>query len=300
MSNNNLNPPHQSPVVPNMLTDDSRLQFRCHKDIACFNACCKNIDITLAPYDILRLQEHLGLSSADFLPKYTEPFEMDAQGLPGVKLKPVEGGTACQFMTAEGCSVYEDRPTSCRYYPLGLLSIKHKDAKTDEQSYAMVVEDHCLGHQEDRELSVAEYRAEQGVDDYDAHTRGWRQLILKKKSAGPTIGAPSKQSLQLFFMASYNVDQFQDFVLSEQFQTSFKLEPELIEKLKTDKVAVLDFGVRFLKQVLFGEKTLEEQENAQEAREAHIKRRAEETRELAKLEAEAAAARAKAEREGNK
>lgn len=298
MSDNNLNPPHQSPVVPNMLTDDSMLTFRCHKDIACFNACCKNIDITLAPYDILRLQERLDMSSAEFLPQYTEPFEMDAQGLPGVKLKPVEGGTACQFMTAEGCSVYEDRPTSCRYYPLGLLSIKHKDAKSDEQSYAKVDEEHCLGHQEGRQLTVAEYREEQGVKDYDEHTRGWRQLILKKKSAGPSIGTPSKQSLQLFFMASYNVDQFQNFVLSDQFQSSFKLEPELIEKLKTDKVAVLDFGVRFLKQVLFGEESLETAENAEEAREAHMKKRAEETRELARLEAEAAAAKAKAGREG--
>lgn len=297
MSDNNLNPPNQSPVVPNMLTDDSRLSFRCHKDIACFNACCKNIDITLAPYDILRLQQHLGMSSAEFLPKYTIPFEMDAQGMPGVKFRPVEGGTACQFMTEEGCSVYENRPTACRYYPLGLLSIKHKDATTDEQSYALVSEEHCLGHQEDRPMSVGEYRAEQGVDVYDKHTRGWRQLILKKKSAGPSIGAPSKQSLQLFFMASYNVDQFQEFVLSDQFQGSFELEPELIEQLKTDKVAVLDFGVRFLKQVLYGEKTINEKQNAHEAREAHLKKRAEETRELARLEAEAAAQRAKAERE---
>ena len=297
MSNNNLNPPHQSPVVPNMLTDDSNLRFRCHKDIACFNACCKNIDITLAPYDILRLQQHLNMSSAEFLNKYTLPFEMDAQGLPGVKLKPVEGGTACQFMTDEGCSVYEDRPTSCRYYPLGLLSIRKKDSSVDEQSYAMVEEEHCLGHKEDREQTVAEYRQEQGLEDYDKYTRGWRQLILKKKSAGPSIGAPSKHSLQLFFMASYNIDQFQNFVLSDQFQASFKLEPELVEQLKTDQLAVIEFGVRFLKQVLFGEKTIEENENAHEAREAHLKKRAEETRELARHEAEAAAAKARAERE---
>ena len=225
MSDNNLNPPHQSPVVPNMLTDDSNLRFRCHKDIACFNACCKNIDITLAPYDILRLQQRLDMSSADFLPKYTAPFEMDAEGMPGVKLKPVEGGTACQFMTDEGCSVYEDRPTACRYYPLGLLSMRKKDSATDEQSYAMVEEEHCLGHKEDRELTVAEYRQEQGLEDYDKYTRGWRQLILKKKSAGPSIGALSKQSLQLFFMASYNIDQFQNFVLSDQFQNHSSWNP---------------------------------------------------------------------------
>ena len=263
--------PHQSPVTPEMLTEDTKIKFRCYKGISCFNACCKNIDVQLTPYDIYRLKTRLGMTTDEFLPKYTYPFEMDGQGLPGVKLAPVEDGTACQFLTEEGCSVYEDRPTSCRYYPLGLLSMRKKDSATDEQGYAMVVEDHCNGHFEDREITIRDYRKEQGCDEYDKHSRGWRQLILKKKSAGPTIGKLSDLSLQLFFMASYHIDQFQKFVTSDQFQSNYDLDPELVEKLKTDQVEVIEFGQKFLKQILFGEKMFEEKEGAEKARAKRLK-----------------------------
>ena len=278
--------PHQSPVTPEMLTEDSKLKFRCHKGISCFNACCKNIDIQLTPHDIYRLKTNLGLTTDEFLPKYTFPFEMDAEGIPGVKLAPVEGGTACQLMTEEGCSVYEDRPTACRYYPLGLLSMRMKDSATDEQSYAMVIEDHCKGHLEDRELTIGEYREEQGCEEYDKHSRGWRQLILKKKSAGPSVGRLSEMSLQLFFMASYHIDQFQKFVTSEQFQSNYNLDSELVEKLKTDQVAVIDFGQKFLKQILFGEKMFEEKEGAEEARVKRIKEKSEMIKKAAQQSAE--------------
>ena len=100
-------------------------------DVNCWNACCSNIDIPLTPYDILRLKNRLDMSSGEFLQQYTVPYEMDKDGMAGVKFKPVEGGTACQFMMPEGCSVYEDRPTACRYYPVALLSMRTQDEYTD-------------------------------------------------------------------------------------------------------------------------------------------------------------------------
>ena len=140
----------ETPVLPNQLTGDAVIQFRCHKDIDCFNACCKNIDIMLTPYDILRLKKRLGITSTEFLRQYTEPFEFGKGSVGGVKYKPKEGTNECQFVTDEGCSVYEDRPTACRYYPIGLLSTRRQDENFDRASYALVVEDHCHGHLEDR------------------------------------------------------------------------------------------------------------------------------------------------------
>jgi uncharacterized protein len=119
------------------------LKYACRKGIACWNACCRNIDIPLTPYDILRLKQHLGISSSESLLKYTLPYEIDPNGFAGVKLRPVEKGTACQFMKPEGCGVYEDRPTSCRYYPVAPLSMRRQDEYTDTQSYALVKEEHC-------------------------------------------------------------------------------------------------------------------------------------------------------------
>jgi len=268
-----------SPVMPNMLDGDKVIQFRCHKDVKCWNACCSNIDITLTPYDVLRLKNHLGLSSGDFLKQYTVPYEMDQDGMPGVKLRPVEGGTACQFMKPEGCGVYQDRPTACRYYPVALLSLRNQEEFTDRTSYALVQEPHCLGHQEPRKLSIDDYRKEQGVDIYDEKGRGWRQLVLKRKSAGPGIGKPPVVSNQLFFMASYDIDRFRAFVSSDSFNRTYDIPLDVMATLLADDEALMEFGYNFLKHTLFGEKFLEQQPGAYKERMERLKAKAEKVRE---------------------
>lgn len=245
-----------SPVVPTSYDGTKTIQFRCHKEIACFNACCKNIDITLTPYDILRLKNRLNLTSGEFLLGFTEPYEMDMNSIAGVKFKPVDGGTACQFMTDEGCSVYEDRPTACRYYPVALVSMRKQNENTDTHSYAIVEEAHCLGHKENRSLTIDEYRHEQGLEDYDELGRGWRQLILKKKSSGPTVGTPSKRSLQLFFMACYDLDRFRNFVFSDSFNEVYDLPEDLKKSIAKDEVQLMLFGYQFLRQVMFSEESI--------------------------------------------
>ncbi len=256
-----------SPVVPQTIEGDAVIQFRCHKGIDCFNACCRNIDISLTPYDVIRLKKRLGMSSGEFLVKYTYPYEMEKDGIAGIKLQPIEGGTACQFMTEEGCSVYEDRPTACRYYPVALLSLRRQDEYTDRTSYALVKEAHCHGHFEDRKLTVDEYRKEQGLEQYDELGRGWRQLILKKKSSGPTVGKPSQRSLQLFFMACYDVDQFREFIKSPSFEDVYELDQATRDKLEDD-VELMLFGQRFLAQVMFGDTFLTVRPDAYERRAA--------------------------------
>ena len=245
-----------SPVLPQTFGEDKTICFRCHRGIACWNACCSNIDISLTPYDILRLKRRLGITTTEFLERYTLPYEMEKDGIAGVKLRPVEGGTACRFMVPEGCSVYEDRPTACRYYPVALLSMRRQDEATDRDSYALVKEPHCLGHDEPREITIGDYRREQGLPEYDELARGWRQLILKKKSSGPTIGKPSKRSLQLFFMACYDVDRFREFVASDGFDELFDLPAEEMRKVLADDADLMLFAFRFLRQTLFGEATI--------------------------------------------
>lgn len=261
-----------NPIQPVKLDLNEKFQFRCHKDIACFNKCCQNIDIALTPYDILRLKKRLGLTSREFLHLYTVPFEMDAHGVPGVKLKTRDETTACSFLKSEGCGVYEDRPSACRYYALGLMSLRKKDSPVDEDMYFVVKEDHCLGHYEDKVQTVGEYRKDQGVDLYDDMNREWRQVVLKKRSCGPTIGKPSDRSLQLFFLASYDLDGFRDFILNPGFRHIYAMDEAELQQLAADDIALMQFGFRFLKQVLFGENTIPLQPDALEAR---IRRRRE-------------------------
>jgi len=277
----NDSPFPQSPVETTQFDGTKVIQFRCHKDISCFNACCKNIDITLTPYDILRLKRRLGVTSGEFLREYTEPYEMEKEGIAGVKFKPVDDGTACRFMRDEGCSVYEDRPTACRYYPVALISMRRQDESTDVNSYALIKEDHCKGHFEDRSLTIDEYRQEQGLDEYDRLARGWRQLVLKKKSSGPTVGKPSKRSLQLFFMSCYDLDRFREFVISAPFNDTYDISEETRQKILNDETELMLFAFDFQKQVMFGEESVPMKADALEK---HLARK----RELAEAQAAAA------------
>jgi hypothetical protein len=275
-----LDAPFKSPVQPVQLSLDSPFQFYCHKGIACFNECCRNIDITLTPYDLVRLKRRLGLTSSELVARYTVPFEMDHHGMPGLKMLTKPGGNECVFLTPEGCGVYEDRPAACRYYALGNMAVRKKGAAQVEEVYFVVKESHCLGHQEPLTQTVGEYRKEQGVDVYDEINREWRDIILKKRSSGPTVGRPSDRSLQLFDMCSYDVDSFREFIQTPGFQAVFDLTPEVMARLTSDEEALLSFAFRFLKQVLFGEVTIPVKEGAREqrlagARERHARRQAE-------------------------
>ena len=265
MSNNEFELPHNSPVEPTRLELEDKIKFRCHKDISCWNQCCSRADVSLAPYDIIRMKKNLNIDSSEFLKNYTVPFEIDAHGIPGIKLRTTDDG-ACLFMTDEGCSVYEDRPTACRYYPSGLLSMRALGKSEDEQHFLMIKEPHCKGHDEDREITIADYRKEQVVEEFDELNRDFYRIILKKKSTGPTIGAPSDMSLQLFFMASYDVDRFRRFVISDSFKNMYTITDEEFASFENDDIELMKFGFKLMKQVLFGELSIKEREGAYDKR----------------------------------
>jgi len=258
--------PVDNPVRPQQLNVDSTIQFSCHKGVSCFNECCMNIDFTLTPYDILRMSRRLGLTTTQFIALFTQQYELDPHGMPGLKMKPVEEGTACQFVTEEGCSVYADRPTACRYYPLGIMGMRRKGEGKLEDVYFLVKEPHCKGHEEDNRISIADYRKEQGADVYDDMNREWLDVIVKKRSAGPTVGAPSERSFQLFYLASYDLDGFRKFTQTDSFNAMFELSDEERRAVDEDDKALVAFAMRFLKQVLFGEMSVPLRQGAAKAR----------------------------------
>ncbi|MCP3665273.1 MAG: YkgJ family cysteine cluster protein [Gammaproteobacteria bacterium] len=259
--------PFESNMVPTKLGLGSKFSFKCHKGISCFNACCRQADITLTPYDIICLKDNVGKSSTDFLKDHTVPFQMDQDGLPGVKLRTTNEG-ACLFMTDEGCSVYEDRPTACRYYPLGHMAMHATGADSDETHYFLVSEDHCKGHDEDNEMTVGEYLKEQGVAVYAEMNKEWMDLMLKKRSSGPSVGRPPEATLQMYFMCSFDMDRFRRFVLSDSFRNSYSLEDSAYEVFEKEDISLMQFGFKFMKQAFFGERTIQEKEKIWEKRSA--------------------------------
>ena len=82
--------------------------------------------------------------------------------------------------------------------------------------------------------------------------REWRDIIIKKRSSGPTVGQPTARSFQLFDMCSYDMDSFRAFVQAPGFDDLFEIGDTEMHGLLEDDEALLRFAMRFLKQTLDG------------------------------------------------
>jgi Fe-S-cluster containining protein len=238
-------------IAPMRVGLKNRFKFKCHPGVPCFTQCCRGINIILTPYDVIRLKNRLGLSSEEFLAVYTEPHMMEKTDLPVVTLKLLDDDQkSCPFVRDDGCLVYQDRPTTCRYYPLGVASLTHKEGADDEGFYFFVDEAHCRGFEEDQTWTVAEWRQDQGVDRHDDINAEWTDLVVRKRSFPQNIKL-TEQSKQMFFLASYNIDKFREFVFSSSFLTRYDIDAATLEKIKTDEIELLKFGMLWLKFILY-------------------------------------------------
>jgi len=246
-------------IQPVQLTGKSRFCFNCGPEVACFTKCCHGMEIILAPFDILRLKKRLGLTSPEFLAKYTSPKQHEESSLPLVLLKMGDDEEkTCPFLTDEGCSVYEERPSICRYYPVGLATLRtrpdpEKEAG-EERFYFLIQEEHCLGHEEKREWTIDEWRRDQGADSDDEINRDWQAAFLSRTIPGEEREEAQRQSL--FYMTCYDLDTFRRFVLESPFLEKFEVEPETVGKIREDDEELLRFALRYMKYLMMMEETM--------------------------------------------
>ena len=66
---------------------DDTFGFVCHKEVLCFNHCCRDLNQALTPYDVLRLKNHLKITAQVFLEQYAVVYSGPATGLPVVSLR---------------------------------------------------------------------------------------------------------------------------------------------------------------------------------------------------------------------
>ena len=266
-----------SNILPAKYTLDSMLKFRCHPGISCFTQCCGTINIVLTPFDILRLRKRLNnMGAADFIHNFTNPIYLEKTDLPGVIIKLTEEGR-CPFVTPEGCIIYTDRPTACRYYPVGMANFHEaaKENETAEEFYFIVKESHCRGFEEDKMWTIREWREDQGVDVCDRMNKGWMEIIMRRKSFGlqATLSEPAKK---IFFMASTDLDSFRTFVFESSFLNTYIIDEDTIESLKIDDVALMHFSFRFLASSLFGTQDLKITEEKIQAKVEEMKKKQQE------------------------
>ena len=241
-------------IEPIQLNYKSCFNFKCHPGVSCFTECCRGSNIILTPYDVIRLKNRLNLPSDEFLAIYTEPHLLEKTDLPVITLKHLDDGRdSCPFVRDDGCILYEDRPSACRYYPLGVASLQHKEGADDQGFFFFVNEPHCKGFDEEQQWSVEDWRQDQGVDIRDDANAEWTDLVVHKRSFPPNIKLTDKAK-QMFFMVSYNIDKFRSFVFESTFLQRMPVDDATREQLKTDDVALFKLGVRWLKSILFNPK----------------------------------------------
>ena len=244
-------------------TENDKFTFSCHKGLSCFTECCADVNIFLTPYDILRMKNRLDISSDEFLARYTlVPFN-EKQQMPVVVLKMQDDEhKRCPFVSDEGCTIYEDRPWSCRMYPLGFASPKEGTSATETEFYFLMEEAHCKGFADGQELSVRQWLEDQGILEYNEMGEFFKDISLHEDfQKGETL-EPDK--MEMFYMVCYHLDKFRRFVFESSFLKTFEIEPELVESIRGDDVELMQFGFKWLRYALFGEPLMKIREDVRE------------------------------------
>jgi uncharacterized protein len=229
------------------------INFNCSSENSCFNECCRDLNQALTPYDILRLKNSLDLSSQKFLKNYTSLHYGPESGLPVIEFKPNPGtGHECPFVTPEGCSVYEDRPASCRMYPLARAVARSRETGEIGEYFALIEEPHCKGFGRQSKQKAKEWLKGQNVEKHNQENDKLMELISLKNQVlpGKLEGALSDK----FYLALYNLDEFRKEVVNNDLLKEFKIHEDIKRKIKTDDEALLNLGLEWVKYMLFGKK----------------------------------------------
>lgn len=186
---------------------EESFNFHCHAGVTCFTECCRELELALPPYDVVRLRVALGQTAQQFLDEYAVIEFTAADIYPKVYLAMVDDGRAsCPFVTASGCRVYADRPAACRTYPLARGASCHSPHEVREQ-FVIIHEPHCQGFAETKSQSVTEWLQEQDLDCYNRCNDLILPLLMDAKGEAKARFTDAEATLYLDTM--YGLDRFQ-------------------------------------------------------------------------------------------
>lgn len=238
--------------LPRLSLDDA-FSFACDPSKDCFTRCCRDVNIVLTPYDILRMKRALGIDSSEFLERYTlSPFAAE-QKIPVVLLKMDPESSRCLFVGPDGCSIYSNRPWACRMYPLGVAEPKTPSPQ-EKGFHFLIQEDLCHGHRSGQPVTVRQWLRSEGVEEYDMMGAPFRELMLHDFWESSQKLTPAQ--MDMFFMACYDLDRFRRFVFDTTFLQRFDVDEARVEAMRSSDIELLDFAMQWLRFSLFKEKTL--------------------------------------------
>ena len=224
--------------------------FSCHKDIACFTRCCKNVNMNLYPYDIVRLKNALDVSSSEFLQKYVKLAYENNPYFPSAWLKLSETyKLACPFLSIGGCTVYESRPSACRTYPLQRAIDRSPEKGQSSEFYFLTKHEYCLGHQENIQIDVKTYIRSQKLYEYNLYNDLWgrvENLLL----LNPFVSNDVDRQKQMVFMACYNIDDFRLIAEKNNLFKDLLISRSQLNAIMKSDTELLKFGLQWTENFL--------------------------------------------------
>ena len=206
----------------------------------------------MTPYDVLRLKRHLNLRSGQFLDRYVIIEWEQEQLFPTYYLTMVDDGRAsCVFVQPEGCTVYADRPGSCRAYPIGRGAARQEQGPPIE-SLVLLREPHCRGFAESRQQNVGEYLRGQGLEEYNRFNDALLPLVQHPQLQAGTF-RPSRKQLDQYTLALYDLDQFRRDMADGRVALNHPMTPAQLAGIAGDDQELLLLGIRWLMQEFYGE-----------------------------------------------
>lgn len=231
------------------LPEGETFHFGCHPGVPCFTECCRQLDLALTPYDVLRLSKRLSLSGDGFLARYAVIEYAGGEAFPQVYLGMVDDGRAsCPFVSEKGCAVYEDRPGACRAYPLGRGSFVDCHGRQREM-HVLLTEPHCHGFAEAAIHTSQEWQTAQGLADYNAMND--RLLVLLQHRRLKAGWRPDPAQSELYLDSLYRLEKFKSQALAGQLPELEAITGELPQE-ETDDQAFLLSAITWLHHVFFG------------------------------------------------
>ncbi len=237
----------QLPKNVGRIEDNEPFSFACHPGVDCFTDCCRQLELALTPYDVLRLKRETRLDSATFLERYVIQEQEEGDVFPRFYLTMVDDGRAsCVFVSDKGCTVYPNRPGACRAYPMGRAAIRQHD-NSIEEFFVLLREPHCHGFQGGKEQSSHTYSVEQGLIQYNTFNDALVAIIQHDKIRGGLKLSPKQ--IEYFVLALYDLDSFRTQLENGALTSAQAYNSEQYQ----DDEQLLLYGIEWLHGELFGQ-----------------------------------------------
>lgn len=236
-----------SPIVPGEV-----FSFLCHKHISCFTDCCRELELLLTPYDVLRLRLATGLQSSELHQRYIIEEFSDNDRFPRFYLSMVDDGRAsCVFVNDAGCSIYDHRPGACRTYPLGRGTVRGRDTRAVNERFIILREPHCRGFEQKSVQTIQSFMASQELEPYNRFNDLLTAITQHQRWAQGM--QPTEMQVNLFRLALYDLDTFRSRLAGngaagQTISSPIAVPVEVFE----DDEALLEFSMRYLCALFFG------------------------------------------------